>query len=866
MKLKAIFATYLALLTGLTLLFVWPIYQDAYLFVTALVSLAVGIGIGANLRLRKVGLLTTTLFILVAFLTLSLPLANPRALGNSSSWLGGFLEAIQGPIDAWKQIITIELPIGTYQSLLSPVLVLYLLSGVLFGWILFGKISQYWLATFPVLAIVIFAISFGVTSVPGDFQLLALQTSLPTPLVSGTLLFVALVVYLNWGARRTRRDKLSTHQNSLGFTSNLLLRKLRRVALAAGVILLAVAVTGTTMQFTGLANSRTVLRSGVEKLRIVQQQTSPLSSYRLYFSDTALLQSTLLTYSSEQAPARIRLATLPYFNGETFTAAPASGNDVDDNVYFSRVPSDLAVSGTGATKKLEFSVRKLDSIWLPIVENVKRVTFVGPNSAKLSDSLFINRTTGTAAIIPGVSNDSSYQVEYLPLPTLDVTEIKKSAPTIDPKYVPENLNNWIEKQTDLTGNDGQTLSDLAKRLRLRGFLSHSLAEPTTSDTENVSWLTEVDGLEFTQSTAGHNISRIDKMFKDLNDQEDRVGKRGNLVATAGDDEQFATAIALLATAKGFPARVVLGFRTGQAEDVPGVPSCAEVSGMGTCRGANLTAWAEIQGDNGDWLALDATPQFEKPLTLTPPPPGNPKVPTEAGEDSATVLPPGKSIPSTDSNCLKNPDKCKTPPKPWWEQASEFFFAYVLPVIQWTLVGLIFIGPFLLIILMKRRRLHSRREHKSEFARVVGAWEEYVDRSIDFGAPLPGNKTRLELARTSENPEVLQLAELANEMSYGSDDFESVDVNDDGLRESVDRSWAIYDAELARLNQAAKPIDTIRASLSLRSFIRAAKPQEQLQKFRGKLRFSQTNKTSEGSGSSALWQMLQRQLRSIRTKK
>ncbi|CAB4603794.1 MAG: hypothetical protein F2587_01805 [Actinobacteria bacterium] len=866
MKLKVVFASYLAALTALTLLFVWPIYQDTYLLVTALVSLLVGLAIGANQQLRKASLITTTLLTLVAFLLLSLPLANPRALANSESWLSGFFEAITGPIQAWKQIITIELPIGTYHALLAPVLVLYLLTGVLFGSILFGKTSRFWLASFPVLAIVIFAISFGVASVPGDFEFLALQIPLQTPLVSGSLLFIVLVIYLNWGARASRRENLLIRQESLGFTANLLMRKLRRVALAAAVIFLAVSLTATTMQFTGVSNSRTVLRSGVEKLRLLQQQTSPLSSYRKFFSNAELLQSTILTYSSDQAPDRIRIATLPYFNGDTFTVAPAAASDVNDSVFFSRVPADLVVNGTGTTKKLNISLGKLDAIWLPIVNNVKRVTFTGNNSAKLSDSLFINRITGTAAIIPGLSNDSNYQIEYLPLPEVLPADLQKSAASIDLKYVPEDLVNWLAKQTDLAGTDGDTLKLLAQRLRARGFLSHALTEPLTTDVQTVSWVNQVDGLEFTQSTAGHNVSRINQMFKDLNDQEDRVGKRGNLVATAGDDEQFATAIALIATAKGFPARVVLGFRTSQSEDVPGVPSCGEINGTGTCKGANLTAWAEIQGANGDWLALDSTPQFEKPLTLTPPPPGNPKVPTDAGEDSATVLPPGKAIPSTDSNCLKNPEKCKTPPKPWWETAWDFFLANILPVIQGLTVLGILVGPFLLILGMKRRRRRSRRNHESEFARIVGAWEEYVDVAIDFGAPMPRNKTRLELARDSANPDVLTLAELANEMSYGSDEIDSVDMSEEELKDAVAQSWSIFDVELKRLKASVKRTQNIRAKYSLRSFIHAAKPKEQLKKLSSKMRFSQTGNISEGSGLDALWQMILRQLRSPRPKK
>jgi hypothetical protein len=730
----------------------------------------------------------------------------------------------------------------------------------------FGKLSRYWLAAFPVLAIVIFAIGFGVTSVPGDFALLVLSLPFSTALVSGTALFVLLVIYLNWGARATRREKLLVGKDSLGLTKNLVFRKLRRFAIGAVVLTAAVSLVGTTMQLGGVPNSRTVLRSGVEKLRVLQQQTSPLSVYRKYFNDSELLQRQLLSYTTEGAPVRIRIATMPYFNGETFTVSPTAGSQFDDNVFFARVPSEVPTSGNGIPRFFEVSVGKLDAIWLPVASNVKRITFSGNNSAQLTDSLFLNRVTNTAAIIPGSSNNSNYRLDYLSEQQVQPEDIIPGTATIDDAFIPDSLKTWLAAQPDIAITDGTGMVAIAKRLRDRGFLSHALTEPKLTETETVSWVSAVDGLEFQQSTAGHNVSRIDQLFKDLNSQQERVGKRGNLVATAGDDEQFATAIALIATSKGFPARVVVGFRTGQAEDVPGVPACTETAASGSCTGANIAAWAEIQGSNGEWLALDATPQFEKQLTLVPPPPGTPKNPTEAGEDSAVVLPPGKSVPSTDSNCLKNPEKCKTPPKPLWDQIWEFFQTYLLPVIQTVAVVSVFTGPFALVVFMKRRRLRARREHPSEFAQIVGAWEEYVDLSLDFGATVPRNRTRLELARDSANPEVLELAEFANEMAYGSSDFESVDRTEAEIHEVATRSWAIFESERSRLRESTNRAGKIRALFSLRSFIRQARPQEQLKALSSKLRFSQTNRVSDGSGLAGLLQLISRQLRSLVTKK
>lgn len=866
MSLKLVYASFMLALTSLSLIFVWPIYQDVYLLVTALGGFLSGFAIGAYQQRRSAPLATTVMLTLFVFIALALPLANPRALTNPSSMLTGFLEALRAPVESWKQIITIDLPLGTYHALLAPVLVLYLLTGLLYGWLLFGKLSRYWLAAFPVLAIVIFAIGFGVTSVPGDFTMLGLSLPFSSSLVSGTGLFVLLVIYLNWGARATRREKLLVGKDSLGLTKNLLVRKLRRFSLAALVLTVAVTLVGTTMQLGGVPNSRTVLRSGVEKLRVLQQQTSPLSTYRQFFSNPELLQRELVGYTTQGAPSRIRIATMPYFNGETFTVSPTSGSTIDDNVFFARVPSEVPTTSDGIRKFFDLTVGKLDAIWLPVANNVKRITFLGNNSAQLTDSLFLNRVTNTAAIIPGSGENANYRLEYLSETEVQAEDVVPGTPTLDEAFIPDSLKTWLAAQPDIAITDGSGMVSIAKRLRDRGFLSHALTAPVATETQTVTWVAAVEGLEFQQSTAGHNVSRIDQLFKDLNAQQERVGKRGNLVATAGDDEQFATAIALIATAKGFPARVVVGFRTGQAEDVPGVPSCAETATSGSCTGANLAAWAEIQGANGQWLAIDATPQFEKQLTLVPPPPGTPKNPTEAGEDSAVVLPPGKSVPSTDSNCLKNPEKCKTPPKPLWDQIVEFFLTYLLPVIQVVSIISVFAGPFALIVFMKRRRRVSRQQQPSEFAQIVGAWEEYVDTSLDFGAAMPRNRTRIELARDSANPEVMELAELANEMAYGSSDFESVERTEEEIRELSARSWAIFEAEQSRLRAQTSRTGKLRALFSLRSFIRQAKPKEQLQALSSKLRFSQTNQVSDGSGVAGLVQLVVRQLRSLVTKK
>src|SRR5690606_32628109 len=123
------------------------------------------------------------------------------------------------------------------------------------------------------------------------------------------------------------------------------------------------------------------------------------------------------------------------------------------------------------------------------------------------------------------------------------------------------------------------------RLRSRGYLSHSL-----SDVEGERlWLERLSreyGTQFEPSAGGHSNARIEQLFAQLNTQARLAGEGAStemLVAGIGDDEQFATAAAMIARALGFDSRVVLGVRLGDGRETPeGVPSCDA-----QCTGENL---------------------------------------------------------------------------------------------------------------------------------------------------------------------------------------------------------------------------------------------------------------------------------------
>jgi hypothetical protein len=834
---RIVLSLYTSILIALGVWFFWPIYEESYMFITIGVGLVAGFVLAWLQQSRKLGPAVTLGWFALAYVLLALPAANPRALANPGTLADSLLETIKAPVFAWKQLITIELPVGSYHTMLAPLFLAFMVTGFVFGWVWFGSLSRYWAIGYVLIGLIILAISFGATTVPGDFSLFGVTLPIPTPLFSGGLLLVVLIVFLNWGARITRQQKMVRNSSNIESSSKAARgRRLRTTLSGLLVIAVAMTATGAFMNVSGISSIRSVLRKDVVKLPNSAKQDSPLSSYRMYFNDENLLNGEILKYQFDGNPQRIRLATMPYYDGTSFKVASELGDEADQ--YFARVPSDLPSSNDGPQGKVTIKLGLLDSIWLPLVGGVRKVDFAGSNSAALADTLFVNRATATGVIIPGRSNQAEYTVTYNEGAQPDPTSLDPSTPTIDATRIPESLTTWLENQVDKTGETGQTIVDLANRLRSRGFLSHSFVAPKdVQGKEN--WASVLSNYGFYQSNAGHNMSRIDQMFIDINKQEaGRTDLTVSLVSTAGDDEQFATAIALIAAAKNFPSRVVIGFKTDEGETAPGSKACAD----GVCMGQNLTAWAEIKGANGQWLAIDATPQFAKKMKL--PPVGEIYVPnpTEATDDKADTLPPAKATPSSDAYCQKHPDDPKCTKNTFWDDLLTWFNNYVVPVLQVLAVLGIFAAPAIFIVLVKRRRRKNWREFEDRRTNLEGAFEEYLDFLIDQGKPFPGNRTRLEIADFYEDERMRELAVLANLASF---------YNLPPEPEKVVAGWKLLEEAESDYKTGTSLFKRIRSRLSLRSYVRSSRPKEALSRIRSRFTFNSGQEKSQGSAFTGL---------------
>ena len=834
---RLVLSIYTAILTVLGVWFFWPIYEEPYMFVTVGVGLVTGFALAWLQQSRKLGPATTLGWFALAYVVLSLPAANPRALANPGTLFGSLLETITAPVFAWKQLITIELPVGSYHTMLAPLFLAFILAGFVFGWVWFGSLSRYWAIGYALIGLIILAISFGTTTVPGDFSLLGLTLPVSTPILSGAVLLVVLIVFLNWGARITRQQKM-VHNSSSTESSSKAARGRRLRTTLSGLLVIAVAMiaTGSLMNVSGISSIRSVLRKDVVKLPNSAKQDSPLSSFRMYFNDEALLTGEILSYDFSGTPQRIRIATMPYYDGTSFKVASELGDEADQ--YFARVPSDLPSSNNGPEGKVTIKLGLLDSIWLPLVGGVRKVDFAGSKSSTLADELFVNRATATGVIIPGRSNQAEYTVTFNEGDEPDPTSLDPSTPTIDASKIPESLTTWLENQVDKAGESGQTVVDLANRLRSRGYLSHSFVAPKDVQGKD-NWASLLGTYGFYQSNAGHNMSRIDQMFIDINKQEaGRTDLNASLVSTAGDDEQFATAIALIAAAKNFPSRVVIGFKTDEGETVPGSKACTG----GICTGQNLTAWAEIKGANGQWLTIDATPQFAKKMKL--PPVGEIYVPnpTEATEDKADTLPPAKATPSSDAYCQKHPNDPKCLKNTFWDDLLTWLNNYVVPVLQVLAVLGIFSAPAIFIVVVKRRRRKGWREFEDRRTNLEGAFEEYLDFLIDQGKPFPGNRTRLEMAAFYEDNRMRDLAVLANLASF---------YNLPPKPEQVEAGWQLLEDAEADYAKSTSLFRRVRSRLSLRSYVRSSRPKEALSRIRSRFTFNSGQENSQGSAFTGL---------------
>lgn len=722
---------------GIAAASLWPIYRTGQYVVLVVAAVALGTiiaALGARFRWPAWALIVLGF---VGFLAVGVPLAVPdEAVAGVLPSVNGLVDLISGIALGWKQLLTITLPVGAYQALLVPALLLVL--GVTITSLSVALRAKWGeLGVIPAVLLFVIGIVFGPDrdSNPAWLALALLTVTLIT------------LVWRRWRRRRESIRELARSTpdaagNPLATADSGLVGR----GVVAGILILAVAgaaalVTTSTLPPTG---DRTVLRTAVVQPFDPRDYTSPLSGFRRYerADESGQVQ---LKISGLPAGGRIRVATLDSYDGVVYSVGSAAVDSASG--AFVRIPTTVDQSHVrGEQLKLTVTLEGYSGVWLPTVGDLESVTFAGSDAASLDDDFYYNGVSGTAAVLGDVATGDSYTLDAV-LPTEPTaTQLAAASPGsatlprigVIPDDLAQHLDGYVTGKT----SPGARLVAMLDGLKQEGYISHGIdpKEPA--------------------SRSGHAADRISELFTDPR--------------MIGDAEQYSVAAALMARQLGFPARVVFGFAP------QGSAATLDVTG------ADVSAWIEVDTAQYGWVTIDPNP------VARPIPDEQPQDPTKVARPESIVPPPSDKTETNDNQTT--PDTSQTEP-----DALDPVLAVVLQVLKITgivaLVLLILAAPFLLIIAAKLRRRRIRRRAPSTLQRIRGGWDEFEDAVLDHGMQPPPAATRSEVAGVVGTLPSRVLAAVADRAVFAPDAVDPADA--DRVWDAVGDLRASLDAPLNR---------------------------------------------------------------------
>lgn len=801
---------FLATAVAIAAVAAWPIYRDVSFLLLVGVSALVAAAIAALAWSRRWGGWLVAALLIVALFVLGVPLAVPARLGSPPEFVRGLGEVATGALLAWKDLVTVELPVGTYRNLLVPALIVFLV-GTCAGLLLSWREGRAAYGAVPAsLGMISFGLFFGRTTVSAPLALGPFTISAPVETALGISALLSCLLWLAWRSRDERMRSLRRAAASSGVHVSRRPTRVdqRRKALGAGMVVVAVATAAIVVPFAARGADRDVLRSSVGPEVAVSAAISPLAEYRALFADERA-DDVLFTVAADGAlPERVRLATLDSYDGEIYRSG---GTGALDQARFVRVPSALD-AGSGRALAAQITIQELDGIWMPTVGQLASAEFEGPRAASLADRFYYRApaAAGVQTAGGGLTSGDAYRLHAVEAPLPDLASIEAPGGLGAAVEAPQNLRAWVDEH--VSGSDGAALAGLVMLLRERGYLSHALEIGELSPV----WMQALPDYSFQPSASGHSLARVDAMFGRLLERETdpRAAASENYVAAVGDDEQFAVAVALIAQELGFPSQVVVGARLSSAD--PTLPTCER----GACRAQDLAVWTEVQSAAGEWVPIDVTPQFAQSPSLEVTEQRNPENVTEVRPEAVEDVVPPDPV-QEDSGADDRAD-----------QADALDLAWLWPILRIggiaLLVMLLIAGPFALIAAAKAARRRTRRTQGPPAAQIAGGWDEYVDAVVDSGRDASPVLTRSELADVFATSSGESLARDADRAV-----FSGVAVSAD----DAEAFWRIVDAERAGLARERGVWRGIVATVSLRSFVRHLAPAGTRSRFaeRGKRR-------------------------------
>lgn len=562
-------AAVLALLALVALAFL-PVYGTPWLFVTVLGFGAVGIGIGVLAHLRRLGAGSIGLLGLAAWFLLGGVLAMPSSTIGYVVPTGRTLYGLLlGPVTAWRDMLTLEPPIGETFNLLTVPGIVALVSA-LWAMRMAFRSRRPTLAWLPIAGAYLTGVVVG-----SDVGF--------RPFLVGAAFFLVVLLWTSY-RRAVGRAALSDAKAAV---------KPVRMALGLAMLLAAGGLTAAIVPALADTPGRATVRALVEPPINLDQYASPLQGFRANISQRE--NTVLFEVQGARKGDIVRIATLDKYNGLSYRVSTLDDEAVEATT-FTRVGQWIDEPLEGEDRELDVVVRSYSGVWVPTVGQSTEVRFDGDRRVELGENFFYNQGSGTGLTAAGLQEGDRYRLgaRVAPRPADDEIEQADAGdvdlPAMDglPNQVLTKAHQWA----DGASSSGAAALIIENELR-QGYYSNGQDD-------------EVESLP------GHTQSRLNELLA-----------ADNMV---GDEEQYAVIMALMAREMGIPARVIYGFEVGETPAVTG----ADVGAWPELYFEDL-GWVvfdptppEDQTLEEEATSVPPTPQryIENP----PPPPLRPEVP------------------------------------------------------------------------------------------------------------------------------------------------------------------------------------------------------------------------------------------------
>jgi transglutaminase-like putative cysteine protease len=686
----------------------WPIYESAAFIVAVTIAGVAGMTIGVFGARFALPAWLVVVLVFGAYLVLGVPAAVPgRAIAGVVPTPAGLVELVAGAALSWKQLVTIAVPVGSYQALLVPPFLLVLIASTVAVTIALRSRHPA-TAVFPPAVVLVTGIGLGVVH-----ETLAVE--------AGLAFLVSVVAWLVRIAIANRRAITS------GRRVEAALSDARRVLGASALV--AVALVGATAASVAMAPPhRNVLRAELQPPFEPRAHDSPLAGFRAAF-DPDVTDVPMFEVSGLPEGAGIRIAVLDTYDGIVYSVGGPDGAAASG--AFTRVPYRLDQSDAPASSvevELEVAIRDYDDVWVPGIGRLERIEFEGSRSAMLAEEFFYNDATGTAAVRGGFEpGDAYHATSVTPVDPTVLTTLRPGTSVLPPApELPKDLAALLDRWAPASDDAGARLAAVIEGFHREGYISHGLEDQVPS-------------------RSGHALDRLDELATEH--------------PMVGDGEQYAVAAALMARRIGFPARVVVGYLPGSDDraDSNAPPGGGAGDGTTVIRSGDKQAWIEVQTSDGEWLSIDPNP------AVRPIPEREPDQPTIVSRPQSALPPPAERTPVDD--LAPDPDAPPDDPDGPDDAWLQVLFG-ALSVAGFVVLGLaVLTSPFLAIIVAKLRRRRLRRNAPTAAERIEGGWQEFADTATDFGYAIKPTATRAEQAVTVGGLAPLVLASVVDRAAF-----------------------------------------------------------------------------------------------------